>query len=228
MLTWIPSVSLLLTLTWLLLALALAPYSPMATAWFFLSLQFYPLCFERIDRYYPNRNFSKLLFEEAARVTASDAPDSSNKKEKKKDRERRKSIDMPPDSGVAAGGGGGGGGGANDTNSVPNGIVVSQSNSLFVKFKKLLFHAKYRKEQSFIILCSYVIWVSIFAPENGKHVGAINACAIIVVDVIMNYLSQCPGVDTKSASIPILLVGAAVRATISCSGMETWFLGMCV
>lgn len=104
-------------------------------------------------------------------------------------------------------------------------VMLQKVKDVFIKMKTLLQQDKHRKEQSYVILLMYVVWVAVFAPKEGKLVGLINAIVVFVVDCAVNQLVYCPGLSLKKGSFSLLSVGAAVRATVASAGMRTWFIG---
>ena len=169
----------------------------------FFAAQLSIICFERVDKYAADQTLTMELFAVAKKSPDSELNDGIN--------------GHNPD-------------GALNTDEVipiPEQLLRPPANA-FDALKKILSELSLRRLQAMIVLLVYVVWVALAAPQEGKHVGAANAVAVLVVDATFTILARCPNVAFAPGSFVVLFLEAAARASIAGGGSSQWFLGHCV
>jgi len=240
---------------WVVVAVGMETFAPVALAWLFLSVQMIPLILERSDAT-EDRQFIRTLFEAAK--ASSKQVDAAQKLQALEDAKRaavaaenfntaerladeisklRSAASVGKIEAEAAISSQ-----ATDklgkrdlgtASSLPE-AQASTPNSIgerkrFQSFRSVISKSK-RRVQGCIVLLIYAIWAGVAAPSGQKHIGIVTALAAVAVDVTMALAIRCPMVSLEKGSFLVLLLQALARGALAIAmyyGSEFWFLGHC-
>ena len=241
---------------WVVVAVGMEAFAPVALTWLFLSVQMIPLILERSDAT-EERQFIRTLFE-AAKLTSKQV-DAAQKLLVLKDAKRaavaaenfdtaerlaaeisqlqsaaslgKSEADTTSTSPEAVEAGDKSK--PDEASSSPEGTGTMPENTekrkRFQGFRSMISKSK-RRVQGCIVLLTYAVWAGVAAPSGEKHIGLVTALAAVVVDITMALAVRCPMVSLEKGSFLVLLLQALARGALAIAmyyGSEFWFLGHC-